>query len=89
MSAEMTDLKARFEAAAVDSKKLPEKPDNSTLLKLYALFKQASEGDIQGERPGGFDFVAAAKHDAWIKLHGMSRETAMQGYISEVERLRG
>jgi len=89
MAAEMMDLKARFEAAAADSKKLPEKPDNSTLLKLYALYKQATEGDLKGERPGGFDFIAGAKHDAWLKLEGMSREDAMQGYISEVQKLRG
>jgi acyl-CoA-binding protein len=89
MAEETKDLKARFEAAAADSKQLPEKPDNSSLLKLYALYKQATEGDIKGERPGGFDFIAGAKHDAWLKLEGMGREGAMQGYISEVEKLRG
>jgi diazepam-binding inhibitor (GABA receptor modulating acyl-CoA-binding protein) len=89
MSTDTMDLKARFEAAAADSKKLPEKPDNSMLLKLYALYKQATEGDLKGERPGGFDFIAGAKHDAWLKLEGMSREVAMQGYIDTVVGLRG
>jgi acyl-CoA-binding protein len=89
MAEETLDLKARFEAAAAASKMLPAKPDNSTLLKLYAHFKQATEGDIEGERPGGFDFVAGAKHDAWLKLEGMSQEDAMRAYIAEVERLKG
>ena len=89
MAVETKDLKTRFEAAVADSKKLPERPDNATLLKLYALYKQATEGDIVGDRPGGFDFVAGAKHDAWLKLEGMSREDAMKGYVAEVDRLRG
>ncbi len=89
MADEMMDLKARFEAAAAASKMLPEKPDNATLLKLYAHFKQATEGDIRGERPGAFDFIAGAKHDAWLKLEGMNREEAMRAYIAEVERLKG
>lgn len=83
------DLKARFETAAAASKSLPERPDNASLLKLYALFKQATEGNNEGQQPGGFDFVAMAKHGAWLKLKGMSPEDAMEGYISEVERLRG
>ena len=61
--------------------------DNATLLKLYAYYKQSTEGDVTGERPGGFDFVGGAKHDAWSKLKGMSKDEAMQNYIKQVERL--
>ena len=64
------DLKAKFEAAAAAAKKTKKKPDNATLLKLYSYYKQATEGDVQGERPGGFDFVGGAKYDAWAKLKG-------------------
>jgi acyl-CoA-binding protein len=81
------DLKAKFEAAAAAAKQTKRRPDNATLLKLYSYYKQATEGDAQGERPGGFDFVGGAKHDAWSKLKGMSRDDAMQGYIKQVERL--
>ena len=84
----MSDLKTQFEAAAVASKKLPERPDNATLLKMYALFKQGSEGDATGERPGMADFVARAKFDAWAKLQGTPKETAMQQYIDLVEELQ-
>jgi diazepam-binding inhibitor (GABA receptor modulator, acyl-CoA-binding protein) len=81
------DLKARFEAAAVAAKKTKKKPDNATLLKLYAFYKQSTEGDVAGERPGGFDFVGGAKHDAWSKLKGTSRDEAMQSYIKVVDKL--
>ena len=81
------DLKAQFDAAAAAAKKTKKKPDNGTLLKLYSYYKQATEGDIKGDRPGGFDFVGGAKHDAWGKLKGMSADEAMQGYIKQVERL--
>jgi len=81
------DLKAQFEAAAVAVKQTKRKPDNATLLKLYSYYKQASDGDVKGERPGGFDFVGAAKYDAWAKLKGMSRDDAMQNYVKQVERL--
>jgi diazepam-binding inhibitor (GABA receptor modulating acyl-CoA-binding protein) len=81
------DLKTRFEAAAAAAKATKKKPDNATLLKLYAYYKQASEGDVKGTRPGGFDFVGGAKHDAWSKLKGMSRDEAMQNYIKQVEKL--
>ena len=81
------DLKARFEAAAAAVKKTKKKPDNATLLKLYAYFKQATEGDVAGDRPGGFDFVGGAKYDAWAKLKGTSRDDAMQNYIKQVEKL--
>ncbi len=87
MAAKKPDLKAQFEAAAAKAKQTRKKPDNATLLKLYSYYKQASEGDVQGARPGGFDFVGGAKYDAWAKLKGMSREEAMQQYVKQVERL--
>lgn len=84
----MSDLQTKFEAASVASKNLPERPDNATLLKMYALYKQGSVGDAAGERPGMADFVARAKFDAWAKLQGTARETAMQQYIALVEELQ-
>jgi len=84
----MADLQARFEQAVADSKSLPEKPDNMTLLKLYALYKQASGGDADGERPGVGDFVARAKWDAWNALAGKSKDDAMQEYVDLVESLK-
>ena len=85
----MPDLTADFERASQDIKSLAERPDNDTLLKLYALYKQGSAGDVSGERPGGFDFVGAAKHDAWAKVKGLSKDDAMQQYIALVESLKG
>jgi diazepam-binding inhibitor (GABA receptor modulator, acyl-CoA-binding protein) len=87
MVAATKDLKAKFEAATVAAKKTKKKPDNSTLLKLYSYYKQATEGDVKGDRPGGFDFVGAAKYDAWVKLKGSSKDDAMQNYIKQVEKL--
>jgi acyl-CoA-binding protein len=87
MAAAPKDLKAKFEAAAAAAKQSKKRPDNATLLKLYSYFKQATEGDVKGERPGGFDFVGGAKHDAWSKLKGMSKDEAMQNYVKQVERL--
>jgi acyl-CoA-binding protein len=81
-------LQARFEEAVAASKNLPERPDNFTLLKLYALYKQASSGDATGERPGMTDFVARAKWDAWDALKSTSSEDAMQQYIDLVEGLK-
>ena len=81
------DLKAKFEAAAVAAKKTKKRPDNATLLKLYSFYKQATEGDVSGDRPGGFDFVGGAKYDAWAKLKGMSADDAMTNYIKQVDRL--
>jgi len=83
------DLKAAFAAATVAAKQTKKKPDNATLLKLYSYYKQASEGDVSGDRPGGFDFVGGAKYDAWSKLKGMSKDDAMQNYIKQVEKLNG
>jgi len=81
------DLKTRFETAAASAKKTKKRPDNATLLKLYAFYKQATDGDVSGARPGGFDFVGGAKYDAWMKLKGMSADDAMTSYIKQVERL--
>lgn len=84
----MTDLTAQFTAAAEAAKNLPKKPDNNTLLKLYAFYKQASAGDVSGKRPGFTDPVGQAKYDAWKKMQGVSRESAMQSYIDLVNRLK-
>ena len=84
----MSDLVEEFQAAAVDVKQLPTKPDNATLLKLYALFKQGSEGDATGKRPGMTDFVGRAKYDAWAGEKGMSRDDAMRAYVELVEDLK-
>ena len=84
----MSDLKAAFEQAVADSKNLPERPDNMTLLKIYALFKQGSQGDVEGERPGFTDFVARAKYDAWAELKGQTTEQAQQAYIDLIESLK-
>ncbi len=81
------DIKAQFEQASKDVNSLSERPDNQTLLQLYSLFKQATEGDVSGERPGGFDFKGAAKFDAWSELSGMESPTAMQKYIDLVNSL--
>jgi diazepam-binding inhibitor (GABA receptor modulating acyl-CoA-binding protein) len=87
MAAAPKDIKAAFQAATVTAKQTKKKPDNATLLKLYSYYKQASEGDVSGDRPGGFDFVGGAKYDAWSKLKGMSKDDAMQNYIKQVEKL--
>ena len=81
-------LKDQVDAAVADSKTLPERPDNQTLLKLYALFKQATAGDVEGDRPGMTDFVNRAKWDAWKALEGKSSDEAMQDYIDLVEGLK-
>lgn len=81
------DLKTKFQAAAAAAKQTKKRPDNATLLKLYAYYKQATEGDAGGDRPGGFDFVGGAKFDAWSKLKGMSADDAMTHYIKQVDRL--
>lgn len=84
----MSDLKAQFEVAAQAAQKLATKPDNQTLLQLYALYKQASIGDVAGVKPGFGDFVGRAKYEAWETMRGMSRDAAMQQYIALVERLQ-
>lgn len=84
----MSDLESGFEAAVAASKTLAERPDNATLLRLYSLYKQASEGDVQGKRPGFTDMVGRAKYDAWAELKGLTREAAMQQYIDLVTSLK-
>jgi len=81
-------LQARFAQAQADSKNLPERPDNMTLLRIYALYKQASMGDAHGERPGFADMVGRAKWDAWSALKGTSQEAAMQQYIDLIAELK-
>lgn len=76
-----------FNAAVLRSKELTKRPSNEELLDLYALFKQATDGDVQGDRPGGFDFKAIAKYDAWTTKRGTSKEQAMQDYIMLVNKL--
>jgi len=82
-------LQEQFAQAQAESKNLPERPDNMTLLKIYALYKQGSSGDASGERPGMTDFVNRAKFDAWAALKGTSQEDAMQQYIDLIEELKG
>lgn len=84
----MADLKARFEQAVVDSKQLPEKPDNAALLQIYALYKQATSGDVEGKRPGFTDMVGRAKWDAWNEVKGKSADDAMQQYVELIESLK-
>ena len=84
------ELKDQFEKAAADSKNLPAKPDNETLLQLYSLYKQGTEGDVNTEAPSNpFDFVAKAKHQAWESLKGKTKEEAMGEYVKLVEKLKG
>lgn len=81
------ELQQQFDSAVARSKELTQRPSNEELLNLYGLFKQASEGDVSGDRPGGFDFKAIAKYDAWAELKGKSKEQAMQDYIALMDRL--
>jgi diazepam-binding inhibitor (GABA receptor modulating acyl-CoA-binding protein) len=84
----MADLKAQFETAVAESKQLPEKPDNMKLLQIYALYKQATAGDVEGKRPGFTDMVGRAKYDAWDGLKGKSSDEAMQEYTALIESLK-
>ena len=84
----MADLKARFEEASAESKTLPDKPDNATLLKLYALYKQATAGDVEGKRPGFTDMVGRAKWDAWNEVKGKAPEDAMREYVDLIDTLK-
>ncbi|MEI7763129.1 MAG: acyl-CoA-binding protein [Comamonadaceae bacterium] len=83
----MSDLQTKFEAAVANSKKLTERPDNATLLKIYALYKQASTGDNTEKKPGFGDMVGRAKWDAWNGFKGTSANDAMQQYIDLIEAL--
>jgi acyl-CoA-binding protein len=83
----MSDLKKQFEKASKDVTKAKNDPGNDLKLRLYAHFKQASEGDVAGDKPGFTDFVGRAKYDAWAKIKGMSKDDAMKAYIKLVERV--
>lgn len=83
------DLNAQFEKAAAQAQSLPKRPDDKTLLQIYALYKQATAGDVKGARPGGMDFVGRAKYDAWAKLKGQSAADAMQAYVDLITKLKG
>ncbi len=83
----MADLKSSFEQASKSIQGLPERPDNETLLRLYALYKQGSDGDVSGDKPGFFDFVGTAKYEAWAKLNGTSQEEAQKQYVDLVKKL--
>jgi len=84
----MADLKSSFEKAVAESKSLPEKPDNATLLQIYALYKQATGGDVEGKRPGFADMVGRAKWDAWNAIKGKDKNAAMQEYVDLIESLK-
>lgn len=83
----MSDLKKQFEKATKDVTKAKSDPGNDMKLRLYAHFKQSTEGDVAGDKPGFTDFVGRAKYDAWAKLKGMSSDDAMKAYIKLVERV--
>lgn len=85
----MTEINSRFEQASIAAKSLPERPDNDTLLQLYALYKQGSAGDVSGAKPGFFDFVATAKYEAWKNIKGLSQDDAKNQYIDLVQKLGG
>lgn len=82
------DLTQQFEQAVADSKNLTDRPSNETLLQLYSLYKQATEGDVNGDAPTMFDFVAKAKYEAWSSLQGKSKEAAQQEYIALIRKLK-
>lgn len=81
-------LQNEFDAAQAASKNLEERPDNMTLLEIYALFKQATAGDVNGERPGFTDMVGRAKFDAWNGVKGLSKDDAMQKYVDLIGSLQ-
>ncbi|MBV9986666.1 MAG: acyl-CoA-binding protein [Chitinophagaceae bacterium] len=83
------ELQQQFEEAVAASKTLTQKPDNQFLLQLYALYKQAIEGDVTADGPANaFDFVAKFKHEARVKIKGTSKESAMQQYVALVNQLK-
>ena len=84
----MSDVKTQFDAAVAASKSLKERPDNSTMLQLYALYKQSTEGDVEGRRPGFTDMVGRAKYDAWAGIKGKSGDDAMKAYTALVNSLK-
>ena len=85
----MTEINSRFEQASIAAKSLSDRPDNDTMLQLYALYKQGSAGDVSGAKPGFFDFVATAKYEAWENTKGLSQDDAKNQYINLVQNLGG
>ncbi len=85
----MSDIESAFATALEDVEQLPDRPGNQDLLRLYALYKQATVGDVGGDRPGMMDFVKRAKYDAWAELEGTSKQDAMQSYVDLVAELKG
>lgn len=83
----MADLNTTFESAVANSKNLAERPDNATLLKIYALYKQATAGDNTEKKPSFSDMVGRAKWDAWEKLKGTEADAAKQQYIDLITEL--
>lgn len=77
-----------FQSAVTSSQSLTKRPSNEELLELYALYKQSTDGDVTGDRPGGFDFKAIAKYDAWAEKKGLSKEQSMQNYVALVSKLK-
>jgi len=84
----MPTLESKFKQVAEEAKQLAKRPSDETLLKLYAFYKQSTEGDVKGKRPGMLDFVGQAKFDAWARLKGTAKDKAMQAYIDLVEKLK-
>ena len=84
----MSDLKARFTTAAQEVQRLKSRPSNDNLLQLYALYKQATEGDVKGSRPGFLDLTGRAKYDAWATRKGLTNDKAVQAYVDLVEKLK-
>lgn len=85
----MSDLKTQFETAVAESKNLVERPSSDVLLQLYALYKQATAGDVEGKRPGFTDMIGRAKYDAWAAVKGIASDAAMTRYIDLVADLKG
>lgn len=83
----MADLQVAFESAVANSKNLPERPDNATLLKIYGLYKQATSGDVTDKKPGFSDMIGRAKWDAWNALKGTDADAARQQYVDLIESL--
>ena len=84
----MSDLQKQFDAAVAASKQLQQRPDNNTLLKLYALYKQGTSGEAEGARPGLGDLIGRAKYDAWAAIAGTSKEDAMRQYVDLIDALK-
>lgn len=84
----MSDIETAFTTAVAEVEQLPERPGNEDLLRLYALYKQSTVGDVNGKRPGMMDFVKRAKFDAWAMLEGTSQDDAMQSYVEVVKTLQ-